>query len=106
MLNKIRPDPKVQDKDEREYLVFHKRREVLKQINKEATLYGLWVSNLSYLTLYVSISFGLFRCMSTRWYARDVIMLFRNYWLTTLSSVIMTQYLPFYFVREPSYNHD
>ena len=67
MLNNVKPDPKVQDKDEREYLVFQKRREVLKQINKEATLYGLWVSNLCYLTLYVSLSFGLFRYMPTRW---------------------------------------
>ena len=67
MLNKIKPDLKVQDKDEREYHVFQKRREVLKQINKQATFYGLWVSNLSYLSLYVTLSFGLFRYMSTRW---------------------------------------
>ena len=67
MFNKIKPDLKVQDKDEREYLVFQKRREVLRQINKEATLYGLWVSNLTYLSLYVTLSFGLFRYMSARW---------------------------------------
>jgi hypothetical protein len=67
MVNKIKPDLKVQDKDEREYLVFQKRREVLRQINKEATLYGLWVSNLTYLSLYVTLSFGLFRYMSARW---------------------------------------
>jgi len=67
VLNKIKPDLKVQDKDEREYHVFQKRREVLKQINKQATFYGLWVSNLSYLSLYVTLSFGLFRYMSTRW---------------------------------------
>ncbi len=57
--------------------------------------------------------FGLFSVPELFTFQRDVyfmvnfeFIICRNYYLSTIGAVIMTQYLPFYFVREPSYNHE
>jgi hypothetical protein len=44
-----------------------KRFTIMKEINKEATLYGLWLGNITYLISFVFMSFVVFRFWSTSW---------------------------------------
>ncbi len=50
-----------EDEDQKSYENYHKRKGILDEINKEATVFGLWLANLSYLASFVFFSFVVFR---------------------------------------------
>jgi hypothetical protein len=64
---KMREAKEGEDIDEAEIEVLIKRFEILDLINKQATFFGLYISNASYLGSFVVISFVILRFMSTSW---------------------------------------
>jgi len=64
---KMREAKEGDDIDEAEIEVLIKRFEILDLINKQATFFGLYISNACYLASFVIISFAILRFMSTSW---------------------------------------
>ena len=70
-----------------------KRSAVLSEIVNEATLYGLWLVNASFLISWVFFSFVVVRFWPTSW----------NFSFASLAASVLSQYLPYQFVKTPSY---
>ncbi|TNV72061.1 hypothetical protein FGO68_gene7770 [Halteria grandinella] len=80
-------------KKEDDSVAREKRQAVIAEINKEATLFGLWLVNASFLFSWVFFSFVVVRFWPTNW----------NYCFTSVGASILSQYLPYQFVHPASY---
>ncbi len=56
-----------QEEDEEDEQKEEKKFSILSCINREATLYGIWTSNLMFMAFFLFFSFIMFRHFSTSW---------------------------------------